>query len=58
MNQRHIHDDDNNNYSFQDINISNIKNNNKKDFGARKQYFRLMTVLTTILLVDVSIISI
>jgi DNA-binding MarR family transcriptional regulator len=39
MNQRHIHDDDNNNYSFQDINISNIKNNNKKDFGARKQYF-------------------
>ncbi|MGE5862465.1 MAG: TrmB family transcriptional regulator [Nitrososphaerales archaeon] len=36
MNQRHIHD---NNYSFQDINISNIKNNNKKALGARKQYF-------------------
>ncbi|HEX2408398.1 MAG TPA: helix-turn-helix domain-containing protein, partial [Nitrososphaeraceae archaeon] len=36
MNQRHIHD---NNYSFQDINISNIKNNNKKALGARKQCF-------------------
>ncbi|HJU58461.1 MAG TPA: helix-turn-helix domain-containing protein [Nitrososphaeraceae archaeon] len=35
--QRHIHDD--NNYSFQDINISNIKNNNKKEIGAPKQYF-------------------
>jgi HTH-type transcriptional regulator, sugar sensing transcriptional regulator len=32
MNQRHIHDDS----SFQDI---NIKNNNKKAFGSRKQYF-------------------
>ena len=31
MNQRHIHDDS----SFQDI---NIKNNNKKAFGSRKQY--------------------
>ncbi len=36
MNQRHIHD---NNYSFQDININTIKNNNKKAFGARNQYF-------------------
>ena len=35
--QRHINDD--NNYSFQDINISNIKNNNKKEIGAAKQYF-------------------
>ena len=32
MNQRHIHDDS----SFQDI---NIKSNNKKAFGSRKQYF-------------------
>ena len=35
MNQRHIHDDS----SLQDININNIKNNNKKAFGSRKQYF-------------------
>ncbi len=36
MNQRHIND---NNHSFQNININNIKNNNKKALGARKQYF-------------------
>ena len=36
MNQRHIND---NNDSFQNININNIKNNNKKALGARKQYF-------------------
>src|SRR5215213_4676043 len=35
MNQRHIHDDS----SSQDININDIKNNNKKAFGSRKQYF-------------------
>ena len=35
MNQRHIQDDD---YSFQDPTIKNLKNN-KKDSGAKKHYF-------------------
>ena len=35
MNQRHIQDDD---YSFQDPTIKNLKNN-KKDSGAKKDYF-------------------
>jgi sugar-specific transcriptional regulator TrmB len=35
MNQRHIQDDD---YSFQDPTIKNLKNN-KKDSGAKKYYF-------------------
>ena len=38
MNQRHIHDDTSSS-SFPDINISNIKNNNKKTFGSRKYSF-------------------
>jgi sugar-specific transcriptional regulator TrmB len=37
MNQRHIHDDTSS--SLQDINNNNIKNDNKKAFASRKQFF-------------------